>query len=43
MSAPTAILAEDETVLRAELRQLLADLWPELIIRGEAGTGIEAV
>src|SRR5258707_15721759 len=41
MSPPTAILAEDEKVLRDELRQRLSELWPELIVVGEAGTGIE--
>jgi len=30
-------------VLRAELRQRLSELWPELIVVGEAGTGIEAL
>ncbi len=39
---PTAILAEDESLLRAELRQALAALWPELVIVGEAGDGIAA-
>ena len=43
MNPPTAILAEDEQALRAELRQLLRELWPELIVLGEAGTGIEAL
>jgi DNA-binding LytR/AlgR family response regulator len=43
MSPPTAILAEDEKALRDELRQLLRELWPELIVLGEAGTGIEAL
>lgn len=43
MSPPTAILAEDEQALRDELRQLLRELWPELIVLGEAGTGIEAL
>jgi DNA-binding LytR/AlgR family response regulator len=43
MNAPTAILAEDETALRDELRQLLRVLWPELVVLGEAGTGIEAL
>src|SRR5258706_8698706 len=43
MSPPTAILAEDEKVLRDELRQRLSELWPELIVIGEAGTGIEAL
>jgi DNA-binding LytR/AlgR family response regulator len=43
MRSPTAILAEDETVLRDELRQHLRDLWPELKIIGEASTGVEAL
>ena len=42
MSPPTAIIAEDEKALRDELRQLLRELWPELLVLGEAGTGIEA-
>ena len=29
MGTPTAIVAEDETVLREELRQHLQDLWPQ--------------
>ena len=41
--APSAILAEDEPVLREELRQHLGELWPALRILGEAGTGIEAL
>jgi DNA-binding LytR/AlgR family response regulator len=43
MNPPTAILAEDEKALRDELRQLLRELWPELIVLGEASTGIEAL
>ena len=43
MPSPTAILAEDETVLRDELRQHLRELWPALRIVGEAATGIEAL
>ena len=43
MPSPSAILAEDETVLRDELRQHLRELWPELRIVGEAGTGVEAL
>ncbi len=39
MSRPTAILAEDEPVLRAELRELLAAKWPELELRAEVGDG----
>jgi DNA-binding LytR/AlgR family response regulator len=42
-TAPTAILAEDERVLRDELRQRLGDLWPELRIVGEASDGLEAI
>ena len=38
-----AVLAEDEGVLRAELRELLARLWPELAICAEAEDGIEAI
>ena len=30
-------------MLRDELRQRLSELWPELIVIGEAGTGIEAL
>jgi DNA-binding LytR/AlgR family response regulator len=43
MRPPTAILAEDEIVLRDELRQHLKDLWPALRIVGEASTGVEAL
>jgi DNA-binding LytR/AlgR family response regulator len=43
MAAPTAILAEDETVLREELRQHLRELWPALRILGEAATGVAAL
>lgn len=41
--SPTALLVEDESVLRRELRESLAQLWPELELIGEAGTGIEVV
>lgn len=36
---PTALLAEDELLLLAELRQALADLWPELQIVAETTDG----
>lgn len=36
----TAILAEDEPVLRDELRTALAALWPELQIVGETADGV---
>lgn len=41
-SQATAIIAEDESILRAELKSALAVLWPELQIVGEAGDGIMA-
>ena len=43
MPSPSAILAEDESVLRDELRQHLRELWPALRIVGEAATGVEAL
>ncbi len=36
---PTALLAEDEPLLLAELKEALADLWPELVIVAETGDG----
>jgi DNA-binding LytR/AlgR family response regulator len=36
----TAILVEDEQVLRTELREALGHLWPELEIVGEAADGV---
>jgi len=38
-----AVIAEDEPVLRAELRDTLAKLWPELEICAEAEDGIAAL
>ncbi|HYT97173.1 MAG TPA: LytTR family DNA-binding domain-containing protein [Casimicrobiaceae bacterium] len=43
MKPPTAIIAEDEPVSRAELKETLAKLWPELVICAEAEDGIEAL
>jgi DNA-binding LytR/AlgR family response regulator len=40
---PTAVIAEDEGVLRDELRSHLAALWPELQVVGEAGNGFQAL
>ena len=40
---PTALIAEDEPLLRAQLRTRLAEAWPELAIVAEAGNGAEAV
>jgi DNA-binding LytR/AlgR family response regulator len=39
----TAVIAEDEATLRAELVEQLGRLWPELSIVGEAGDGLEAL
>ena len=43
MRNPTAIIAEDEPILRHELRQELSTLWPELEVRAEAADGSEAL
>jgi len=40
---PTAILADDERLMREHLRLRLAEAWPELRIVAEARNGIEAV
>jgi len=40
---PSALIAEDEPMLRAELREALASLWPELEVCAEVGDGIEAL
>lgn len=36
---PTALIAEDEPLLLAELKEALADLWPELTIVAETSDG----
>ena len=43
MSRPTAIIAEDEPLLRGELKDALAALWPELEVCAEAANGIDAI
>ena len=40
---PTAIIADDERLMREQLRARLADVWPELEILAEARNGEEAV
>ncbi len=39
----TALIADDERLLREQLRARLAEVWPELEIAGEAKNGAEAV
>ena len=39
MATTTAIIAEDEEVLRGELREMLATQWPELDVVAEVGDG----
>lgn len=43
LNAPRAIIAEDEPLLRDELADGLASLWPELQIIAQAGDGIAAL
>jgi DNA-binding LytR/AlgR family response regulator len=43
MKAPTAILADDEDLPRAELRRMLAVAWPELVIAAECEHGPAAI
>jgi DNA-binding LytR/AlgR family response regulator len=43
MAAPRAILADDERLMREQLRARLAEVWPELVVAGEAKNGQEAV
>ncbi len=43
MSAVTALIADDEPLLRERLRSHLAQLWPELQIVAEARNGREAI
>jgi DNA-binding LytR/AlgR family response regulator len=43
MKRPTAIIAEDEPLLRRELKDALASVWPELAIVAEAQDGAQAI
>ena len=40
---PTALIADDEPALRADLERLLADSWPELIVAAAVGDGAAAL
>ena len=42
MSAPRAVIAEDEPLLRRELKAALRELWPDLDVVAEAADGVEA-
>jgi DNA-binding LytR/AlgR family response regulator len=39
----TALIAEDEPLLREQLKRRIAEVWPELVIAVEAGSGGDAV
>jgi DNA-binding LytR/AlgR family response regulator len=41
--APTAVIADDERLMRVQIASRLKEAWPELLIVGEAGNGREAV
>lgn len=43
MSVVKAIIADDEPELRTYLKKRLAEVWPDLLIGGEAGNGREAL
>lgn len=43
VAAPTALIADDEPLLRDRLKALLAGLWPELEVVAQARNGREAV
>jgi DNA-binding LytR/AlgR family response regulator len=40
---PTAVVAEDEATLRQQLVEQLGQLWPELLVVGEAADGVQAL
>ncbi len=42
-AAPRAVIADDERLMREQLRARLGEVWPELEIVAEAKNGIEAV
>ena len=44
MSAPvTALIVDDEAPMRDQLRARLREVWPELVVAGEAANGIDAI
>jgi DNA-binding LytR/AlgR family response regulator len=42
-ATPRAVIADDERLMREQMRARLAEVWPELEIAAEAKNGIEAV
>jgi DNA-binding LytR/AlgR family response regulator len=43
MKRPRVVIAEDEAVLRAEVREALLGLWPEMDICAEVDNGVDAL
>lgn len=43
MNSPLAVIAEDEPLIRREIRDTLAHLWPQLKVVAEVGDGAEAL
>jgi YesN/AraC family two-component response regulator len=43
MKRPRILIAEDEPLLRAELKELLQALWPEVESVAEAKDGVQAI
>jgi DNA-binding LytR/AlgR family response regulator len=43
LPAPTAVIADDERLMREQIRDRLREAWPELSIVGEASNGREAI
>jgi DNA-binding LytR/AlgR family response regulator len=43
LAAPTAVVADDERLMRDQLVSRLKEAWPELLIVGEASNGREAI
>ncbi len=43
LPAPTAVVADDERLMRDQIIDRLKEAWPELVIVGEAGNGREAI
>ena len=43
LPAPTAIVVDDERLMRDQIITQLKQAWPELVIAGEAGNGREAI